>query len=105
MIRHSLHISIITVDILFLIMRDVYVKNNVGGFQTPKVDSICAPNLGNNLFVSTSEGALARYECQYGSSTERGTRQVDCSFTDFMRRAPRDKKLLTSLKFIGVSSI
>lgn len=53
-------------------MRDVYGKSNLNGFQTPKVDSICAPADGSGLFVGTSEGALARYECQYSTPSEQG---------------------------------
>ena len=53
-------------------MREVYAKNNLNGFQTSKVDSICAPADGSGLFVGTVEGALARYECQYSSPSEQG---------------------------------
>jgi hypothetical protein len=58
-------------------MRDVYVRDPVEGYQTPKTDSIATTAAGNCLFAGTSEGALARYECQYGTPNERGIKDIE----------------------------
>ncbi len=50
-------------------MREIYVRSGLSGFQTNKVDSIAASGNGKNLFVGTTEGALVRYDCQYGGSS------------------------------------